>query len=258
MARPTALVTGAARRLGAAFVEALVADGFNVLLHHRGGGLEAQALAGRLSGAGGEVQTVSADLTVEAERARLVPEAMDRFGRLDLLVNNASLFRYDTLETVTADSLADHLAANVTAPVLMIRDFLTGRGEAVRGGLVVNLLDQKVVNPNPDFMAYTASRMALHGLIKPLAQAAAAHGVRVNAIAPGLTLPSAAHPDADFQAGARATPLGYASRPEDLVTALRYLVANPAVTGQTLVVDGGESLTGRPRDIDFDQTPWRG
>lgn len=252
-ARPVALITGATRRIGAALAEALAEQGWDLALHYRSDAEATEALAERLRGFGIDARCFSADLARPAARSWLVPAVFDTFGRLDALILNASLFEYDTLFDLSEDKLNRHFSVNVAAPLVMARDFVN---RAARGASLVAILDQKVVNPNPDFFSYTVSRAALHGMIKPLAQAAATRGVRVNAIAPGLTLPSAAHPNADFESGRKATPLGLSSTTEDLAFALLYLLHTPSVTGQTLVVDGGESLTGRPRDIDFDVTKY--
>ena len=139
---------------------------------------------------------------------------------------------------------------NLTAPVFLIRDFARALGGAP--GLVVNLLDQKVSRPNPDFLSYTATRMGLAGLTAPLALALAPN-IRIAGIAPGLTLPSQVHPDADFAQAQASAPLRRGPTPEDLVSALRFILRTPAFTGQVITVDGGESLVGRPRDVAFDQ-----
>ena len=273
MVRPAALVTGAAGRIGAAFVRALAQDGYDVALHFRSsrGGAERTAEAARVHG--GRVELVAADLADPVARGGLVGEARARFGRLDVLVNNASLFAYDDLATLEEPLWREHLEVNLTAPVFLIRDFARalardGAGDGVRDGardgvgygaepgpgapgVVVNLLDQKVARPNPDFLSYTAARMGLAGLTAPLALALAPN-IRVAGIAPGLTLPSQLHPDGDFAAAQASAPLRLGPTPDDLVSALRFILRTPAFTGQVITVDAGESLVGRPRDVAFD------
>ena len=253
MARRAALVTGAAGRIGAAFVEALAADGCDVALHFRSSREAAERTAAAARAHGGRVELVEADLADAAARGGLVAEARDRLGPLELLVNNASLFAYDDLATLEEARWRGHLEVNLTAPVFLIRDFaraLAADGEGA-SGVVVNLLDQKIARPNPDFLSYTASRMGLAGLTAPLALALAP-AVRIAGIAPGLTLPSQVHPDADFAEAQASAPLRRGPTPEDLVSALRFILRTPSFTGQVITVDAGESLVGRPRDVAFD------
>ncbi len=248
--RPAALVTGGADRIGAAFVEALAADGWDVALHHRTRIDAARGTADRARAHGGRVELVAADLSRREERAGLVEAAAAAVGPLTLLVNNASRFAYDDLATLDEPLWREHLEVNLTAPMFLARDF--ARRLAGAEGVVVNLLDQKVNRPNPDFLSYTASRMGLAGMTAPLALALAP-AVRMAGIAPGLTLPSQVHPDADFAAAQAASPLGRGPTSDELVAALRFILATPSFTGQVLTVDGGESLVGRPRDTAFDQ-----
>ena len=253
-ARPAALVTGAAGRIGAAFVEALAADGHDVALHFRTSRDDAERTASRAREHGARVELQQADLADPVARGRLVADARERLGRLDVLVNNASLFAYDDLATLEEPRWREHLEVNLTAPVFLIRDFaraLAGEGRGAPG-VVVNLLDQKVDRPNPDFLSYTAARMGLAGLTAPLALALAPH-VRIAGIAPGLTLPSRVHPDSDFARAQGSAPLGRGPTPDDLVSALRFILRTPSFTGQVITVDAGESLVGRPRDVAFDQ-----
>ncbi len=249
--RPAALVTGGADRIGAAFVEALAADGYDVALHHRGRREAAEVTAACARAHGAQVVLVRADLTVEGERAGLLAAAAQALCRPpSVLVNNASLFRFDDLASLEPPLWREHLEANLTAPVFLIRDFARALGDGE--GVVVNLLDQKVNRPNPDFLSYTASRMGLAGLTAPLALALAPR-IRLAGIAPGLTLPSQVHPDSDFAQAQSSAPLRRGPTPDDLVSALRFILATPSFTGQIVTVDGGESLVGRPRDMAFDQ-----
>lgn len=245
-----ALVTGAARRLGAGFAEELAAMGLAVAIHHRGGGDEAQALARKIEAAGGRAVPIYADLSTPAACAALIDEATAALGPIDVLVNNASRFVHDTLMDMTPDSWEAHLAANFTAPIFLIQAFVR-RLPAEARGLVVNILDQRVGHPNPDHFAYTAGKVGLAGMTVPLALDLAPR-IRVCGLSPGLTLLSGDQSDADFERGVAATPLGVTSTVEGLRKALRFLVESEAYTGQILTLDGGESLLQRARDVAFD------
>lgn len=245
-----ALVTGAARRIGAVLARALAEAGYAVALHYRHSAEDAQALAEALTADGHAVALFQADLSTPAAGQALVAAVRARFGRLDLLVNNASLFEYDTFETLTAERWDRHIATNLTAPVFLIHAFATALGEA-ETGLVVNLLDQKVLRPNPDYFSYTAGKLGLAALTPVLAQALAPK-VRVCGLSPGVTLPSGKQTHDDYVRAARATPSGVSSTPADLARALLFIVDTPAFSGQTLTVDGGESLLGRARDVAYD------
>lgn len=250
-ARPAALVTGGADRIGAAFVQALAEDGFDVALHFRSSREAAERTAEAARRHGGRVELVHADLAEPAERGELLAASAEALGRAPVaLVNNASMFAFDDLAGLDEPLWRAHLEANLTAPVFLIRDF----ARALQGseGVVVNLLDQKVNRPNPDFFSYTASRMGLAGMTAPLALALAPN-IRVAGIAPGLTLPSQVHPDSDFEAAQASAPLRRGPTPDDLVSALRFILRTPSFTGQIVTVDAGESLIGRPRDVAFDQ-----
>ncbi len=244
--RGVILVTGAARRVGAGLVRSLAADGWSVALHHRGHADEAEALAADLREVGADVRTFAADFSVDAERDALIPAVVEAFGRIDALVNNASLFSYDTLETLEPENWRAHLEANYTAPVFLARDLARAGGE-----VVVNILDQKVIAPNPDYFSYTAGKVGLAGLTQTLALALAPR-VRVMGIAPGLLLPSGSQTQAQFEAAWVDTPLGHGATVDDIARTLRYVLDTPALTGQILAVDGGEFLNRRPRDVAFD------
>lgn len=251
MVRPAALVTGGADRIGAAFVRALAEDGYDVVLHIRSSLDKAGLTAEAARAHGGRVAIVQADLAVPEQRAGLLDQATEALGRApDVLVNNASMFAFDELAALDEPLWRAHLETNLTAPVFLIRDFARALGEAQ--GVVVNLLDQKVARPNPDFFSYTASRMGLAGMTAPLALALAPT-IRVAGIAPGLTLPSQVHPDSDFEGAQASSPLRRGPAPDDLVSALRFILRTPSLTGQIVTVDAGESLVGRPRDVAFDQ-----
>jgi NAD(P)-dependent dehydrogenase (short-subunit alcohol dehydrogenase family) len=246
----TALITGAARRIGAALAAEAVALGYDLALHYHSSREEAEATAAPLRESGRRVELFQADLGVAEDVERLAPEVFAAFGGLDLLVNNASMFSYDRLDSLERPAWDRHLAVNFTAPVFLIRDYARLLPQDGRG-LVVNLLDQKIASPNPDYLSYTAGKMGLAGMTEPLALALAPR-IRLCGIAPGVTLPSGRQDEADFQRAAASTPLGETCSLADLRGALRFLVETPSITGRTLIVDGGESLLKRGRDVAYD------
>ena len=247
-------MTGAARRIGATIARALARDGWHVIVHYNSSCAEAQSLAQSIGQAGGRCDTVQADLGDRAATAGLIPACIGRFGALDALVNNASSFAYDTLSSMDAASWDRHLQPNLAAPVFLAQAFAA----AAKGpGNVINLLDHKVAALNPDFFSYTVAKLALAGATRLLAQALSQAGgaaVRVNGIAPGITLLSGKQTQAGFEHAWAAPPLGRSSTPDEIADACRFIIETQSLNGQILVVDGGESLIGRQRDIAFEAT----
>jgi NAD(P)-dependent dehydrogenase (short-subunit alcohol dehydrogenase family) len=247
-----ALITGAARRIGAGLAEELAGMGYAVAIHHRSGAEEAQALARRITTGGGLARAIYADLSTPQGCAGLMEEAAAAVGGVDVLVNNASRFEYDTLLDMTPEGWAAHIAANLSAPIFLIQAFARWLPAEARG-VVVNILDQKVGQPNPDHFSYTAGKVALAGMTPALALALAPR-IRVCGLSPGLTLPSGPQTAEDYARGAAATPLGITSSLDGVRKALRFLVESDAYTGQILTLDGGESLLGRARDVAYDDS----
>jgi len=253
--RPAALVTGAARRIGRAIALDLARHGWDLVLHCRGsepGRQAADATAVDASALGATVFVLAAELSDEAACEALVPAAVAALGRLDAVVNNASLFEYDSVSSFSSQAMDSHWRSNTAPAVLLSRalhaHLLSRAGNAA--GCVVNLLDQKLVNPNPDYFSYTLSKAALAEATVMLAQALAPR-LRVCGVSPGVTLLSGTMDDAEFKAAHRLTPLQRSSTPEDIAHAVRFLLESPAITGHTLVVDGGQHLLGQPRDVLF-------
>ena len=245
-----ALVTGGGRRIGAAIARALAADGWEVVVHYNRSGAEAAALAAEIRAAGGVCGLLQADLSQRGDVEGLLERCIAEFGPLDCLINNASTFNNDTIATVTWDSFQQHLAPNLAAPLLLSRDFaaaFAGR----EGGCIINLLDQKLANLNPDFLSYTLSKVALAGLTEILAMALSPR-IRVCGVAPGLTMISGRQTKASFARAWRDTPLGRSSTPEEIASCVKFILGTPSMTGQTIILDGGESLRGRARDVSFD------
>ncbi len=250
----TVLITGAARRVGAGIARTLAEAGWDVAVHHRGGADEASALVAELTGLGVRAAAFPADLNEAGERDGLIDRVVAQFGRIDALINNASLFRYDTLPTLTEASWGEHLASNLTAPVFLIRDFARVIEAADGQGVVVNILDHKVDSPNPDFFAYTAGKVGLAGLTRTLAMELAPR-IRLCGVSPGLILRSGEQTEAEYEAAWRDTPLGRGASLEDVARTVRFILETPSLTGQNLTIDRGQTLIGRGRDVAFDGIP---
>ena len=235
-----ALVTGAARRIGRAIALGLAADGWAVALHYRSRAAEAEALVAQIEAEGGRAVALQAELGEEAESAGLIERATEVLGPLGCLVNNASAFERDSAEDASRESWDLHLEANLRAPFLLSQGFARAL-PAERGGLIVNLLDQRVWNLTPHFISYTLSKSGLWTLTQTLALALAPR-IRVNAIGPGPCLPSPRQSDAEFARQCALMPLGRGTTPEEIVSALRFLLAVPSITGQMIALDGGQHL----------------
>jgi len=244
----TVLVTGAAKRLGREIALALAADGWRVAVHYRGSRAEAQETAEACDALTAGAAAFAADLADEAATRALVPQVLARMDTLDAVVNNASLFEHDTAATFGYAALQAHLAANTGAPVLLAQA-LHGHA-AARGaqGVVVNLLDQKLWNPNPDFFSYTLSKAALEAANTLLAQALAPQ-LRVVGVAPGLTLTSAMLSDEKFAQLHALSPLKRSSTAADVAATVKFALDNGSITGTTLLVDGGQHLMKFDRDF---------
>ena len=249
--RPVALVTGAARRIGRSITLHLAQRGWNVVLHCRAASLaDADDTAAEARACGARAKVLAADLDDEAACAVLVPAAVVAMGRLDAVVNNASLFEYDSVASFNTITMDRHWRSNTAPAVILARALHTHLQQRGGRGCVVNLLDQKLANPNPDYFSYTLSKAALAEATVMLAQALAPL-LRVCAVSPGVTLLSGPMDEAEFAAAHRLTPLQRSSTPDDIAHAVRFLLESPAITGHTLLVDGGQHLLGQPRDVLF-------
>ena len=234
----TAIVTGAGKRVGAELVAGLLADGWTVVAHVHDESDQVRA----------ETVKVVADLA-ETDCADRIFAAAEGLPPVRLLVNNAARFVEDAFGRFNAQEFDAHMAVNARAPVALTERF--ARGHAGGEGLVVNLLDSKLAAPNPDFLSYTLSKQALAGATELAARALAVQGIRVNAIAPALMLRSLGQSEENFQAMHNANPLRRGVEPGDVLTALRYFIDSPAVTGQCLVIDGGQRFLQLDRDVQF-------
>ena len=245
----SALVTGAGKRIGRAIALGLAAAGWDVAVHYRGSDAGARATAAAIEAMGRRAVVLQCDLADEAAVRALLGRAIDALGPIGCVVNNASLFEFDSAEQFSPAALAAHMQSNVAAPILLAQA-LHAATPAGGQACVINLLDQKLYNMNPDFLSYTLSKAALHTATTMLAQALAPT-VRVVGVAPGLTMVSGEQTEAGFDKAHQATPLGRSSTPQDVVDAVCYLAGARAITGTTLVVDGGQHLMPLPRDVMF-------
>lgn len=242
------LVTGAARRLGRAIALELAAGGFHIAVHYRHSSADAADTVHVVRELGVDAHAFAADLADEQACTALPGAVVNHFGRLDAVVNNASTFESDDAHSFSHAAMEMHWRANTAPAVLLARALhahLVARGAA---GCVVNLLDQKLWNPNPDYFSYTLSKAALQAATVMLAQALAPE-LRVCGVAPGVTLPSADLSGERFEQAVRTTPLKHGATPADVARAVRYLLDADAVTGTTLLVDGGQHLVAQPRDV---------
>lgn len=251
----TVLVTGAGHRIGRGLALGFAAAGWDVAVHYGSSKAKADEVVAEIAALGRRAVALKADLSVEAEVERLVPDCTAALGRPSCIVNNASMFDEDTALDVGYAKLLHLTSINVGAPLVLARMLYEVTPEAARHdeslrAAVINVLDQKLYNMNPDYLSYTLSKAALGTATVALAQALAPK-VRVVGLAPGLTLQSGDQTPESFAAAHKVTPLGHASRVEDLVAAALYLADARGVTGTTLVVDGGQHLVPLPRDVMF-------
>jgi NAD(P)-dependent dehydrogenase (short-subunit alcohol dehydrogenase family) len=245
--RGAALVTGAGRRLGRALALEAARAGYDVAVHYRTARDDAQAVADEIAALGRRAIVLDAELTDEDQAAALIPRAAQALGPVTLLVNSASTFEDDRLATATRQSWDAHLDANLRAPVVLAQAFAAALPPEVQG-LIVNIVDQRVLAPNPQFFSYSLSKAGLWWATRTMAQALAPR-IRVNAIGPGPTLPSVHQAPGEFEREAAGTPLERAVSPDDIAGALRYLIDATAVTGQMIAVDAGQHLGWRTPDI---------
>jgi NAD(P)-dependent dehydrogenase (short-subunit alcohol dehydrogenase family) len=252
----TALVTGAGKRLGRAMALYLAQRGHDVAVHYASSADEAEAVVAEIRAMGRRAQAFRADLLVEAETQALIPAVTAAMGPLTVLVNNASIFEYDRIDTATRTSWDRHLESNLRAPYVLTQAFarqcppaLTdAEGEPLAQGLVVNMIDQRILKLTPEFSTYTIAKMGLWALTRTAAQGLAPH-IRVNAIGPGPTLKGARQSADHFARQRAATVLGRGAGPADITAALGFFLDSPAVTGQFLAIDGGQHLAWQTPDV---------
>jgi len=243
----TVLVTGAAKRLGRAIVLDLAEAGWNIGLHYHGSADEAEQTAGEVSAKGVKVALLSANFAREEETAGLINSAEKELGPLTALINSASLFENDDWKNATRQSWDAHMETNLRAPFLLAQLFAKQLPKGEQGN-IINIVDQRVLKPTPQFISYSLSKAGLYWLTTTLAQALGPD-IRVNAVGPGPTLKNARQSDADFARQREATILKRGADPQDVVAAIRYLLQAPSVTGQMIAADGGQHLIWQTPDV---------
>lgn len=254
----TVLVTGAGKRLGREIALHLAQHGWQVAVHYRQSKEDAIQTVADCTNQNCIAAAFDADFSDETAVRGLVPRVVAHFGRLDAVVNSASTFEHDDAASFSYASLARHLMGNTAAPILLAQALHSHVQEREAqsvtkvangaNGVVVNLLDQKLWNPNPDFLSYTLSKAALESANTLLAQALAP-ALRVVGVAPGLTITSHMLSDDQFQGLHKLSPLGRSSTPQDVVATVRFALENQSITGTTLLVDGGQHLMRFERDF---------
>lgn len=248
-----ALVTGAAQRIGKSIALTLAADGWHVIVHHRDSIDAAESTVREITDAGGTATALHADLSDPAACAVLIEEASTATQGLSCLVNNASMFVEDQIGDVSASTFDQIMAVNLRAPALLARHFAAQLPDG-SNGVIVNILDQKLANTNPDFLSYSLSKYGLAGMTDMLAMALGPR-IRVCGVAPGLTMQSGDQSQSQFDAVHTRTPLARGSSPEDVAGAVAYLIGADAITGETILVDGGQHLVRSERDVMFLDLP---
>jgi NAD(P)-dependent dehydrogenase (short-subunit alcohol dehydrogenase family) len=243
------LVTGAAKRIGRHIALTMAQRGWDVAVHFGHSLDDAATLMTEIQALGRRAVALQCDLANEAEVRTLLPRAIEALGSVQCVVNNASLFEQDSALDFVAQTLDKHMQVNLTAPLLLAQALHIATKDDEQA-CVINLLDQKLYNLNPDFFSYTLSKAALQCATTTLAQALAPR-IRVVGIAPGITLVSGDQSESNFQLAHQRTPLGRSSTPDDIANTVCFVADSPAITGTTLLVDGGQHLIPLPRDVMF-------
>ena len=234
------IVTGGARRVGREIAIDLGKIGWEVAVHFNKSNKDAAEVVEKIEKAGGKAVAIHAKLDKEDGTKNLVEAATSSLGPINCLINNASVFEHDTLETVTTKGWDKHINTNLKAPLFLIKEFAKSLPNNLSGN-VINLVDQRVWNLTPYFLSYTVSKVGLWTLTQSLALALAPY-VRVNAIGPGPTLPSQRQTKTQFAQQCAATPLGRGTTPQEICNAVRFILSNESLTGQMIVLDGGQHL----------------
>jgi NAD(P)-dependent dehydrogenase (short-subunit alcohol dehydrogenase family) len=243
----TVLVTGAAKRIGRTIALDFAAQGWRVGVHYNSSSADADQLVAEIVKAGGSAAALPADLTEAGASAELVPACAERLGAPACLINCASLFLEDHVGTLTTELWDRHFTINLRTPVMLAQSLAKHLPAAVVQGTVINIIDQRVWRPTPEFFSYSLSKSALWQATPMLAQALAPR-IRVNAIAPGPVLQSIHQTPEVFAAEQAITPLGRGTTPEEIAAAIRYILSAPAMTGQMIALDGGQHLAWQPSE----------
>jgi len=242
------LITGAGARVGQALARGLADEGWAVAIHYNRSEKGAQSLKDYIEGNGGRAAMVQANLNVPSDVNTLVGRAVDALGvPLTALINNASTFEADSAEEMTDAVFDHHMDVNLRAPLKLARDF-AAQCQDNHTGAIINIIDQRVLKPNPLFFTYSISKSAIHWATQTLAQSLAPN-IRVNAVGPGPTLRNTVQSPEEFKEEASSTLLGHGSPPDQLLEAVRYLLSAKSVTGQMIAVDSGQHLTWQTPDL---------
>jgi len=242
-----ALITGAARRIGRSMALDLAKHGWDIAVHCHESIGDAGELVDEMRQLGRKAVAIEGDLAASDTPRRLIDEAKGTLGPLALLINNASRFEPDEIDTLTIEDWDAHLAVNLRAPVFLSQAF-AAQLPAKEHGNIINLIDQRVWKLNPQYFSYTASKGGLWVVTQTMAQALAPR-IRVNAIAPGPALPNARMREKEFEKLTRLTPLQRGTSPEEIAAAVRFILASPAMTGQMIALDGGQHLAWQTPDV---------
>ena len=243
----TALVTGAAQRIGRAIALALAGDGWRIAIHHRSSAAEAAEVVREIEKTGGRAAAFAADLADMDETRGLIAAVATTLGPLTLLINNASLFETDEALSMTPESWATHMDINLRAPAFLAQAFAAQLPASAEGN-IVNVIDQRVWAPTPKFFSYTISKMALWDMTHVLARSLAPR-IRVNGVGPGPAMINARQSEADFERQCAATILKRGTTPEEICDAIRFILSAPAMTGQMIALDGGQHLAWETPDV---------
>ncbi len=243
----TLLITGAAKRLGRVIALDLAEAGWSIGLHYHGSATEAEETARDIRAKGAKVALFAANFANEEETAGLIARVTKEIGPLTALINSASLFENDDWQSASRRSWDAHMEANLRAPFLLSQLFAKQLPKGERGN-IINIIDQRVLKPTPQFISYSLSKAGLYWLTTTLAQAMAPN-IRVNAVGPGPTMRNARQSEEDFERQRKATLLEQGAEPKDVAAAIRYLLEAPSVTGQMIAVDGGQHLIWQTPDV---------
>ena len=245
----SAIVTGAAKRIGAGIAMALSSQGWFVYLHYNSSSEEAKEVLYEIKSSGGNGKLINMDLSYPDCGEQIINQIDKAAPPVELLINNAARFEYDNISNINSVSLDQHYFANDRGPILLSKAFfeLVEKGQQ---GCVINILDNKIFALNPDYLSYTISKAALQCATETFAMAMAPH-VRVNGIAPGITLESGGQGESSFQKGQKMSPIGKVSSVEDIIKALFFIVNTTSLNGHIITIDGGQRLQKLDRDVAF-------
>ncbi|HQT82226.1 SDR family oxidoreductase [Ferrovum sp. PN-J185] len=249
-ARPVALITGAGKRIGRTIALILAQHGWDIAIHYNQSAHEAKDTQSLINAMGRSAVLVQADLAKPQEVSNIIDQVSAELSPPALLVNNASLFEYDRPDAVDVRLFNQHIDINVKAPILLSEKFYGIHQQQGTQGLIIHLLDQKLINPNPDYFSYTLSKAALASAIPLMAQQFAPH-VRVMGIAPGIILPSGPQSQSHFEAIQQMNPLKKSATAEDIAHTVLYCSSVSSLTGSVIYVDGGQHLAASSRDVMF-------